>query len=299
MKKFVCIDIGGTAIKYGLLSKDGTILEKKQMNTQAITEGGKGILEKIKNITANYKNNNKIIGVCISTAGIVDAKNGIILYANANIIPEYTGMNIKKEIEKEFGIKCEVLNDVNCAGLAESWIGAGANSNVLVCLTIGTGIGGALIIDGKVLNGCSGSAGEIGYTKIMGKDFENIASTTALIQMVCSEKGIEMWALEGRDIVDLYENGDVVCMESIEIFSQNLAKGIANICYMANPDKVILGGGIMTRGDIFLPKIEKYLEMELMEIVRKNTKVQCANLGNDAGMIGALRNFLIINADII
>lgn len=292
MKLFVCIDIGGTAIKYGLLEKNGSIIEKNSICTEGTTKGGAGILEKIKCIVEEYLNKNEIDGVCISTAGIVDCENGIILYANSNNIKGYTGINIKKFVQETFNIKCEVENDVNCVGLGEHWIGGGIGSKNMVCLTIGTGIGGAIVLDGKVLTGCSGSAGEVGYMKIMGENFEDVASTTALIKAICKDKKIQESTLEGREIIKMYEEGDTICIKNVELLAQNLAKGIANICYTINPDVVVLGGGIMARHDIFIPKIKKYLANELMEIVYKNTSIQFAKLQNDAGMVGALRNFL-------
>ena len=118
MSKYVCIDIGGTSIKYGLANELGEILDRQEMDTEALEKGGPGILEKSKNISRKYiEENDDIKGICVSTAGMVDPEEGKIVYAIESIIPGYTGLEFKKEIEKEFNIPCEVENDVNCAGL--------------------------------------------------------------------------------------------------------------------------------------------------------------------------------------
>ena len=135
MKKYICIDIGGTAIKHSVIKENGEIITMSQIDTEA-SKGGLSILEKAKNIIRNYITEHKVEGICVSTAGMVDPKEGKIVYASS-LIPNYTGVEIKKELEKEFDIPCEVENDVNCAGLGEYWLGAAKDSHSCVCLTSG------------------------------------------------------------------------------------------------------------------------------------------------------------------
>lgn len=145
MRKFIAFDIGGTLIKYGVLTDKGNFLERNETATQA-EFGGPEVLRKVKEIGDGLIKRYSIGGICISTAGQVDSKKGEILYASS-LIPEYTGTLIKKELEAYFRLPVEVENDVNCAGLAESWIGKGRDAKSLFCLTVGTGIGGSYIID--------------------------------------------------------------------------------------------------------------------------------------------------------
>lgn len=172
MKKYVSIDIGGTAIKYGVISECGEILEKDKMPTEAY-KGGPEILNKVIRIVEAYKAAYELAGICISTAGMVDVEKGEIFYS-APLIPNYAGTQFKKVLEEKFQVPCEVENDVNCAGLSESVSGAAAGSKVTLCLTIGTGIGGCILVDGKVFHGYSNSACEVGYMHMFDSDFQTL-----------------------------------------------------------------------------------------------------------------------------
>ena len=178
MKEYICIDIGGTSIKHGVVREDGTFAVTGEMPTQAMEYGGPGIMEKAKKIVEVYREEYQPEGICISTAGMVDCEKGKITYA-APLIPNYTGTEIKKTLEDLYGIPCEVENDVNCAGLAEHFAGASKGSSISLCLTIGTGIGGAIIIDGKECR-------EADWTRIfdVGED-----GAFYMGDYVCSDKG--------------------------------------------------------------------------------------------------------------
>lgn len=292
MRNFVCIDVGGTSIKYGVIEENGNIITKNSMDTEALEKGGSGILEKIKYIVRNYIGTYKIDGVCISTAGMVDPTEGKIVFALEHLIPGYTGMEIKKEVEFEFNIRCEVENDVNCAGLGETWLGSGKGSTSSVCLTIGTGIGGCIILDKKLIHGFSNSAGEVGYMNVMGANFQDIASTTSLIKKVAKRKNIDEKHINGKIIFKMAKSNDKDCLKEIDNMIKSLAVGISNICYILNPQVVILGGGIMAQEDFLKPKLQKALKDTLIDNVYKNTTLEFAKMQNDAGMLGALYNFL-------
>ena len=150
MKRYVSIDIGGTAIKYGVLNGDGELVCRSEMRTESY-KGGMSILAKAVGIVEGYCGTGTVDGICISTAGMVDTKKGEIFHS-APLIPKYAGTRFKETMESRFGIPCEVENDVNCAGLAESVSGASKGSSSSLMLTIGTGIGGCAIIDGKVFH---------------------------------------------------------------------------------------------------------------------------------------------------
>lgn len=289
MKKYICIDIGGTAIKHSVINENGSIITKSQISTEAY-KGGLEILNKIKQISKSYINQYFIEGICVSTAGMVDPIKGKILYASS-LIPNYTGVEIKKELEKEFGVLCEVENDVNCAGLGEYWLGSAKNSHSCVCLTIGTGIGGCIIIDGKVLHGFSNSAGEVGYMNINGTAFQDIAAASKLVERVAKRKGKMKEELNGKIIFDLAKNGDVECVEEIDVLVDTLALGISYIAYVINPEVVVLGGGIMAQEEYLKERIHKALKDKLISRVYDNIRIEFAKNQNNAGMLGALYNF--------
>lgn len=289
MKKYICIDIGGTAIKHSVIREDGQIITMSQIDTEA-SKGGLAILEKARDIIRNYIIEHKVEGICVSTAGMVDPKAGKIVYASS-LIPNYIGIEIKKELEKEFKIKCEVENDVNCAGLGEYWLGAAKNSHSCVCLTIGTGIGGCVIIDGKVLPGFSNSAGEVGYMKINGEALQDVAATSKLVEKVAARKNINKSDINGKIIFDLAKNGDSDCIEEIDKLVDNLTLGISYIVYVINPEVVVLGGGIMAQKEYLEEKIKTSLKEKLIESVYNNVRIEFAENQNNAGMLGALYNF--------
>ena len=296
MMYYICIDIGGTSIKYGVLSEKGEIFIDGTVSTK-VTEKENFILSDVKklirNILDEYRNY-EIKGICVSTAGVVNPEKGEIAYAGPTI-PKYTGTKIKEELEKEFSISCEVENDVNCAGLGEYWKGAGKGSKSMVCLTIGTGIGGSVILDGKLLNGTGYTAGEIGYMDVNGSYIQNIASSKYLVEKVQKEKeekeGITD-AITGVDIFELAKKGDEICIAGINEIISNLAVGVRNIIYLLNPEVIVIGGGITAQKEYLEEKIRKEVNDGMISDMFRKTRIELAQQGNQAGLLGALYNFL-------
>lgn len=289
MKRYVSIDIGGTAIKYGIIDEYGRILTKDKIDTEA-HKGGPEILNKVFRIVENYLEVYKPVGICISTAGMVDTEKGEIFYS-APLIPRYAGTKFKEELERRFSIPCEVENDVNCAGLAESVSGAAIGSKVALCLTIGTGIGGCILIDGNVFNGFSNSACEIGYMHMFDSDFQTLGASSILTKKVVEIKQNSEVIWDGYHIFEEAKNGDDICITAIDEMVEILGMGIANICYVINPEVVVLGGGVMAQDTYLKPKIEKALKKYLVPSIAEKTKLEFAKHKNDAGMMGAFYNF--------
>lgn len=288
MKTFVCIDIGGTSIKYGIVNEWGNILTNGQRDTEAWF-GGYSIMEKVKEIICEYKKEYELSGICISTAGIVD-KEGKIIYAGPQI-PNYIGTHIKEIMEDTFHIPCEVENDVNCAGLAEALNGAAKGASVSVCLTIGTGIGGCIIIRDKIFHGFHYSACEVGYLHMGNGDFQNLASTTSLVKNVAKRKNKEIHEIDGKFVFSEAKKGDSICIEELNKMIDVLTTGIANICYIVNPQIVVLGGGIMHQKDYLEEKIKESLKNKLIPHFYENITVCLAKNENNAGILGAFYHF--------
>jgi len=293
---YICIDIGGTSIKYGVLSDEGEIFIDGTVSTK-VTEKENFILSDVKKLVRNILDeyrNYEIKGICVSTAGVVNPEKGEIAYAGPTI-PKYTGTKIKEELEKEFSISCEVENDVNCAGLGEYWKGAGKGSKSMVCLTIGTGVGGSVILDGKLLNGIGYTAGEIGYMDVNGNYIQNIASSKYLVEKVQKEKvereGITD-TITGVDIFELAKRGDEICIAGINEIISNLAVGVRNIIYLLNPEVIVIGGGITAQKEYLEEKIRKEVNDGMISDMFRKTRIELAQQGNQAGLLGALYNFL-------
>lgn len=287
MKQYICIDIGGTAIKYGVV-QSGEIPEIIRTDSCKTPENGTKILQKVFDIIEALKRNcGQTEAVCISSAGIVNSEEGCILEANDDLIPGYTGTKIADRVKEKFGTPCFVENDVNCAAMAEYYAGAAKGYHSMLMLTIGTGIGGAFIAGGKLLKGHTYSACEVGYMNMEEGTFEEIAATSALVARTAKRLYKTADAISGKWIFEQAQDGNEVCIEEIDRMCDILAKGISNICYVLNPEIVLLGGGISAQTDWLKPRIEMGMEKYLIPVIRKKTKLDFAKFKNQAGMIGA------------
>ena len=161
------------------------------------------------------------------------------------LIPNYAGIQYKKILEERFHIPCEVENDVNCAGLAEYSSGAAKGSRIALILTVGTGIGGCIVIDGKVFRGFGNSACEVGYMHMGDSDFQTLGAASTLTKKVAQWKGEPQEKWDGRHVFEEAGRGDRICIRAIDEMTDVLGRGIANICYVIDPEVVVIGGGIM------------------------------------------------------
>lgn len=293
MDKYICLDIGGTAIKYGLADSRGRLFNKDSIPDKIATDGVDAFLEQILGLISSYQKYFKIQGAAISMAGMVNPRTGEMMHA-ASHFPGLTGVNLMQLVTNRLHLPCRVENDVNCAALGEYWNGQGKGAKSMFCLTFGTGIGGAFILDGKLWTGCSCTAGEAGYAKMGGRvRWEDAASVSALVEKAARLKGVEPSTLNGKIICEQVRHGDKALHRLLRETVHQWATGIAGICYILNPERVILGGGIMAQQDLLEPMLKDSLKKELIPLIYDHTTVAFAQLGNDAGLIGALYNFLV------
>ncbi|MFS0862030.1 ROK family protein [Fredinandcohnia sp. 179-A 10B2 NHS] len=287
MRQFLAFDIGGTHIKYGIVDETGKILSKGLLDTEAYL-GGMAIINKLIAVSKDITMTHTIDAIAISTAGQVDSSTGTIVGAGETI-PNYTGLEVKALVSKALNLPVEVRNDVECAALGEMWLGNHDSSNLFV-LTIGTGIGGAIVIDNKIYSGHTCKAGECGYMLVEGEPFEKNASITGLIRYVQRNKEYRSWT--GKEIFKRYDQGDETCKVAVAHFYKHLAIGIANLVYIFNPEKVIIGGALTGRGELFLEEVKLEVQKYLQPGFYSDTEIVLAKLGNNAGMIGAVYHFL-------
>lgn len=293
---YICIDIGGTAIKHGLASASGTLLQQGSTPTHAHEGGGPGIIRTVRRLIRQYietkQENDQMEGIALSTAGMVDPVKGSIFYALPASIPDYTGTEWKKMLEAEFHLPCAVENDVNCAALGELWRGAGRGCSSAFMMTIGTSIGGCAVYDGHIIHGSGCSAGEIAYMRVPGGRLHELASATRLVHDVAAAKGVEPKTLNGYKVFALAAAGDTDARQAIATLSGHIADAIGNVITVMQPEVVILGGGIMAQESVFRPLIEQNVSRQLPPAMYEHTRIAFATLGNDAGMIGALCHLL-------
>ena len=277
----LAIDIGGTMIKYGLVSSDGEILSTDKIETEA-EKGLENILNKIDNIFKRYKENNPV-GIAVSGTGQINGIIGKVIGGNP-IIPNWIGTNLVKILEKKYNLPAVLENDVNCVALGEKWIGAGKDLSNFICLTIGTGIGGGIILNNQLFRGENFVAGEFGHILIKKGEFEQFASTTALIRLVKERTGK---TLNGKEIFDLEKKEIVEYQEVISEWIENLTDGLSSIVYCFNPANIILGGGVIEQGEPLINKIKNSLFKKIGPQFKEKLNITQAKLGNNAGMIGA------------
>lgn len=284
--KIIAFDIGGTFIKYGIINESFEITESHTVPTDA-QKGGQALIERVINIVENYDG---IDRVAISTAGQVDSDNGIVVHSTNNI-PYYTGMMVKSLIENKTGITTFVENDVNAAALGEAYFGAAKGEDNFICLTYGTGIGGAIYLDGKLLKGSRSSAGEVGHmiTHAGGKQctcggegcYECYASAKALIMSI---KRITGEDLNGFQIFEKENFEKPEIRSEVDKWIDEIIAGLINIIYTFNPPLIVLGGGILNE-DYIIDLIDRKIYNKLMEPF-KNVNIVRSRLGNQAALLG-------------
>ena len=277
----LAIDIGGTMIKYGLVSSDGKILSTDKIKTES-NKGLNNILNKIDNIFKRYKENNPV-GIAVSGTGQINGMIGKVIGGNP-IIPNWIGTNLVKILEEKYNLPIVLENDVNCVALGEKWIGAGKDLSNFICLTIGTGIGGGIILNNQLFRGENFVAGEFGHILIKKGEFEQFASTTALIRLV---KERTEKTLNGKEIFDLEKKEIVEYQEVISEWIENLTDGLSSIVYCFNPANIILGGGVIGQGEPLINRIKNSLFKKIGLQFKEKLNIIQAKLGNNAGMIGA------------
>ena len=293
MSYYACLDIGGTFIKHGLADEKGHFARKGSVPTDIKASKVSGLLGKLQGIVMEYRASRELSGIAVSSPGIVDAEKGEIVFAGDNF-PGYTGTKLKEELERRCGLPCEVENDVNAVGLAECWLGAGQGADSVVCVAVGTGIGGCIVLHGQLVRGAANSAGEIGFLRTeTGETLEKSSSTASLVAEVAKLRGMSPEALTGEQIFADAKEGKQDAAQAIDGMVQRLATGLANVCCILNPQRIVLGGGIMAQEDYLRPRLEAALRGRLTIVpIRDSTELVFAKFRNDAAMLGALRHFL-------
>lgn len=298
---YMCFDIGGTSIKYGVAKQNGTLLLKGEVPSKIRKKGlqkfigclssRKKYIKRLASITKFCRQGYNLQGIAISTTGAVDPERGLVLGHSCYFPPDTA---LQKQMEQECNLPCTVENDANAGALGEYWLGEGRGAQSMYYITIGSGVGGAAILNGKLIHGAALCAGEVEHMHIgLNETWDNTASTWQLICNLAEEKGMPVAELNGKKIFAMAQAGDIVAAAAIAKQMDALAAGIVNICYILNPERVIVGGGISAQADYLYPQLDKALRKRLIPLVYENTILRFAALQNDAGMIGALFNFLL------
>lgn len=302
---FLGIDVGGTSIKGVIVDQSGQILARAKVETKAQL-GVEAVINQIEltvktllqegNITIH-----EVKALGIGTPGQIDREQGIIRDAG-NL--HFKDVPLKSLLEERLYIPVFLGNDAQLATLGEAWLGAGQGASNLVMITLGTGIGGGIIINGSIYHGVNGTAGELGHMKVLSKGlpcscgqsgcWETVASGTAMLRRakeLLTSKNIALCPSQGaltvRVLKKAAEQGDKVALQVFEETAYYLGLGLSNIINIFNPEIIIVGGGVGETGDILLqPAVEQAKSLSL-RVPAKTVRITQAQLGNDAGALGA------------
>ncbi len=307
----VGVDLGGTTTKLAFITMDGEIVRKWEIPTDNTNEG-KNITNNIaiaidEKLTELGQTKDHLIGIGMGSPGPVNYEKGILL--NVVNLGWPNNYPLKKILENATSLPAAIENDANCAALGEMWMGAGNGAKDLVCVTLGTGVGGGVITGGKVVQGINGAAGEIGHITAIPFDgaqcncgktgcLETVASATGIVRLARMElaKGIqseltakmtENNTITAKDVFDAARNNDRLAQTVLNEVSFHLGFALASIANTLNPEKIVLGGGVSKAGDILLNPVKSNFEKFAFSAVGDSTKLALATLGNDAGVLGA------------
>ncbi len=286
-----CIDIGGTAIKVGVLDLQGKIVEKTSLE---VNHDFNGLINSLVSFVEEAKQQYKVTGVSISSPGAVDSKTGMVNGSSA--IPCIHGHNWKKIMEEATNLPISIENDANCAALAEVFNGSGQSFSDVLFLVCGTGLGGAIIHDGKIHHGKNLHGGEFGYMLMEERDgefynFSNVASTMSFVRKARAHFQDDSY--DGIKVFEEATKGNEFCQNILDRFYLNLAKGIFNMQYFYDPEIILIGGAISQRED-FIEKINEKIDylLEKIEIAKVKPVLGACTHKGDANLIGALANFI-------
>ena len=286
-----CIDIGGTAIKVGILDFQGNIIEKNSLEVKHdFNELVNTLVDWISTMRTHYK----IKGISISSPGAVDSKLGVV--GGSSAIPCIHGPNWKSILKEATGLNVSIENDANCAALAEVFNGSAKDYQDILFLVCGTGIGGAIIHNGKIHHGKNLHGGEFGYMILEEKDgefynFSSVASTMSFVRKARSH--YEDDSYDGIRVFEEAKKGNKFCQEILDQFYLNLAKGLFNMQYVYDPELILIGGAISERTD-FIDKINEKMDylLEKMKIATIRPLLGTCTHKGDANLVGALANYI-------
>ena len=306
MKYCFGVDIGGTTIKMGLFTAEGELLDKWEITTRR-ENGGEKVPQDIADAIAKKcadKNIEKsdITGVGIGVPGPVRNDGTVMKCANLG----WGIFNVNEKMSEFTGLKCQALNDANAAALGELWRGSGKGFKNLVFITLGTGVGGGIVIDGKIIAGIHGGGGEIGHIVVNPKEdavcgcgghghLEQYASATGIVRLakkglqdksvntVLREKEAELTC---KDIFDAAKSGDAFANGLVDEMCSYLALALSGVAATCDPEAYVIGGGVSKAGEIITDTVKKHFYSNNMNVLTQS-EFRLASLGNDAGIYGA------------
>ncbi|MEH1969765.1 MULTISPECIES: ROK family protein [unclassified Nostoc] len=281
------IDVGGTAIKLGRFTPDGTCLQSLTVASPQPTTP-ENVLAVIVDAIAQIDPDNQTVAIGVGTPGPSDAAGRVAKIAIN--LPGWRDVPLADWLETKTGKPTAIANDANCAGLGEAWLGAGRHFQNLILLTLGTGVGGAIILNGKLFVGHQGAAGELGLISFNPNGpVCNSGNQGSLEQYACVTAIRRRTLKEPIELGVLAQQGDAAALTFWEEYGRDLGIGLTSLIYVLTPQAIVIGGGISGSFEFFLPAVKAEIEKRVQPLSRAGLQILPAELGNFAGIVGAAR----------
>ena len=301
-KQYLGVDIGGTFIKLGIVDDAGNVSMRREVPIDR--SGKETVMETVMNgIDTLLKDSGldagAFEGIGVSAAGCIDTNKGCVAENGGNI-PDWSFTPVAGPLSERYGIGATIANDGNCVALAEAWVGAARGLRDVICVVLGTGVGGGIISGGHLIEGTHGFGGEIGHfpthadllmtgEKKWGSHYETFASTGALVRRALMSG--KDW-LNGKEIFEAAASGDAGALEILDGWTTEIAAGITGLVHIFDPEVVLIGGGVSAQNELLVkPVRDKVIETVTPDMAAE-LKLRAAELGNNAGMVGAVKYFI-------
>lgn len=281
------IDLGGTAIKLGRFTPNGTCLQSLSVPTpQPATP--EAIVAAMVAAIASVDPDKKSVAIGVGTPGPADVSGRIALVAIN--LTNWRDVPLAEKLEAKTGLPTIIANDANCAGLGEAWLGAGRRFNNFILLTLGTGVGGAIILNGKLFVGHQGAAGELGLITLNPDGPPcNSGNQGSLEQYVSVTAIRRSTGLEPAELGAMAQSGNSEALTFWQKYGKSLGAGLASLIYVLTPEAIAIGGGVCASSEFFFPSALAEIERRVLPSSRAGLQLLCAELGNQAGMVGAAK----------
>lgn len=298
------VDLGGTNLRSALLSVDGEILEKRKETTHA-SEGWKKVVARVVDTIMRQreiaaKRGLHVAAVGVGAPGVIRMDTGVVV--KSPNFPDWNNLPLRDALEEVLQLPVVIENDANAAALGEQWRGAGRGINSMILLTLGTGVGGGIVLANKIWEGADGMAGEVGHMTLVPDGRQCGCGNTGCLEMYASARGIVQSYREALGSMEytpssemmtsahIYQaarDGEAIARKVLKAMGSMLGIGIANLINIFNPHMVVIGGGIKEAWEFFIGATHEEIMRRAFQVPAERTKIVPSLLGDDAGMIGA------------
>lgn len=295
-KIYLGIDIGGTAVKLGLVDETGAVLDRAERSV-SFDDYRIPILDTVQAAAADFTagRREQIAGIGVSATGQIDSRRGMVA-GTCGSLPGWVGAPIKERLTADYHLPVTVANDANCMCLGEVWVGAAQGCTDVIGITIGTGIGGGILTGGRLLEGARGLGGEMGHYRTHARDgvpctcgakgcWERYASTTALVR---AAKAMDPELKDGRAIFEAAAAGRSDVLALLDGWIDEIAEGLAGMVHIFNPQRILVGGGVSAQKELLIEPLARKVKAAVMPAFAEDLTITAAALHNDAGLVGAV-----------